>query len=66
MYQLGGRHWRAFFPPVVKTLLANQQPSGAWAAESHHYDAQFGNAYTTALVVLSLGATNELLPIYQR
>jgi hypothetical protein len=66
MYQLGGRHWQAFFPPVVKTLLANQQPNGSWAAESHHYDAQFGNAYTTALIVLSLGATNEMLPIYQR
>jgi hypothetical protein len=49
MYQLGGRHWNEFFPPVVKTLLANQQPNGAWAAESHFYDAQFGNAYTTAL-----------------
>jgi hypothetical protein len=66
MYQLGGKRWKEFFPPVVKTLLANQQSSGAWEPESHFYDAQFGNAYTTALVVLSLGATNELLPIYQR
>jgi hypothetical protein len=66
MYQLGGRHWEQFFPPVVKTLLAKQSRDGSWAAESHFYDAQFGNAYTTALAVLSLGATNELLPIYER
>jgi hypothetical protein len=66
MYQLGGRYWEAFFPRAVKTLLANQQPDGSWAAESHHHDYQFGNAYTTALVVLTLGAPNQLLPIYQR
>jgi hypothetical protein len=66
MYQLGGRYWEAFFPGVVKTLLANQQPDGSWPAESHFHDGQYGNAYTTALVVLSLGAPNQLLPIYQR
>jgi hypothetical protein len=66
MYQLGGRHWEQFFPRAVKTLLANQRADGAWEAESHQYDARFGNAYTTALVVLTLGAPNQLLPIYQR
>jgi hypothetical protein len=66
MYQLGGRYWEAFFPRVVKTLLANQQADGSWPAENHHHDAQFGNAYTTALVLLTLGAPNQLLPIYQR
>jgi hypothetical protein len=66
MYQLGGRYWEAFFPRAVQTLLANQQPDGSWMAENHHHDYQFGNAYTTALVVLTLGAPNQLLPIYQR
>ena len=33
MYQLGGRYWESFFPPVVETLLANQQPDGSWPAE---------------------------------
>ena len=66
MYQLGGRHWEAFFPRAVKTVLANQQADGSWPAENHHHDAQFGNAYTTALVLLTLGAPNQLLPIYQR
>ncbi len=66
MYQLGGRYWEQFFPTVVKTLLANQQADGSWPAESHFNDGKFGNAYTTALVLLTLGAPNQLLPIYQR
>jgi hypothetical protein len=66
MYQLGGRYWEKFFPPIVETLLTNQQPNGSWPAENHHYDARFGNGYTTALVLLTLGAPNQLLPIYQR
>jgi hypothetical protein len=66
MYQLGGRYWQQFFPGAIKTLLANQQPDGSWPAENHHHDAQFGNAYTTALALLTLGAPNQLLPIYQR
>jgi hypothetical protein len=66
MYQLGGEHWARFFPGVVKTLLANQQPDGSWPADSHWHDSQFGAAYTTALVVMTLGAPNQLLPIFQR
>jgi hypothetical protein len=66
MYQLGGQYWEEFFPRAVHTLLENQQPDGSWPAESHFNDAQFGNAYTTALVLLTLGAPNQLLPIFQR
>jgi hypothetical protein len=66
MYQLGGQYWEQFFPRVVRTMLANQASDGSWPAESHFNDGKFGNAYTTALVVLSLGAPNQLLPIYQR
>jgi hypothetical protein len=66
MYQLGGAYWERFFPDVVATLLAHQEADGSWPAESHFNDAQFGNAYTTALVLLTLGAPNDLLPIYQR
>jgi hypothetical protein len=66
MYQLGGRYWEQFFPRTVRTLLANQQHDGSWPAESHFNDAKFGNAYTTALVVLSLGAPNQFLPVFQR
>ena len=66
MYQLGGQYWEQFFPRTARTLLANQQPDGSWPAESHFNDAKFGNAYTTALVVLSLGAPNQFLPVFQR
>ncbi len=66
MYQLGGRHWEEFFPRTAKTLLANQQRDCSWPAEGYAADAAFGNAYTTALAVLSLGAANQLLPIFQR
>jgi hypothetical protein len=66
MYQLGGRYWEEFFPRVVNTLLTNQQADGSWSADSHWHDGTFGNAYTTALVVISLGAPNQLLPIFQR
>ena len=66
MYQLGGSYWQQFFPGAATTLLQNQLPDGSWPAENHHHDAQFGNAYTTALALLTLGAPNQLLPIYQR
>ena len=66
MYQLGGRHWERFFPRTVRTVLANQQRDGSWQPESHMFDRQFGNAYTTALIVLSLGAPNQFLPVFQR
>jgi hypothetical protein len=66
MYQLGGRYWAEFFPRTVHALLANQQPDGSWPTDSHWHDSMFGNAYTTSLVVISLGAPNQLLPIFQR
>lgn len=66
MYQMGGKYWQQFFPRIVRALLANQQPNGSWPPESHKNDAQFGNSYTTSLVVLSLGAPNQFLPVFQR
>lgn len=66
MYQLGGEYWKEFFPPTVATLLENQQPDGSWPSDSHWHDGQFGSAYTTALVVMTLGAPNQLLPVFQR
>jgi hypothetical protein len=66
MYQLGDQYWEEFFPSTARTLLANQQPDGSWMPESYNGDQIYGNAYTTALVVLSLSAPNQLLPIFQR
>jgi hypothetical protein len=66
MYQLGGKYWEEFYPPMVRVLLDNQSPDGSWQAENHQYDRKFGKAYTTALSVMTLGAPNQLLPIFQR
>lgn len=66
MYQLGGEYWRNFFPPLVRTLLAAQESDGSWQVENHIEDRKYGTAYSTALVLLSLGAPNQLLPVFQR
>jgi hypothetical protein len=66
MYQLGGIYWERFYPSAVRAVLANQQPDGSWPVESQYKDAAFGNTYTTSLVIIMLGASNQLLPIFQR
>jgi hypothetical protein len=66
MYQLGGVYWERFYPSAVRAVLANQQPDGSWPIDSQYKDAAFGSTYTTALVVMMLGAPNQLLPIFQR
>jgi hypothetical protein len=62
---LGGHYWKSFFPPLVRTLVANQTSNGSWMPETGE-DAMFGGAYTTALGVLALTPPFQLLPIYQR
>ena len=64
MFQLGGKYWKQFYPPLVDTLLANQQPDGEWPPEQP--DREFGSCYSTALAVLSLSVPNQMLPIFQR
>jgi hypothetical protein len=66
MYQIGNPYWEQFFPRTVNAVLPHQQPDGSWDAESFERDQRYGNSYTTALVVLALGAPNQLLPIFQR
>jgi hypothetical protein len=66
MYQLGGSYWEQFFPPTVHALLAAQAADGSWEAESYQRDRPYGKSYTTSLVVLSLGAPNQFLPVFQR
>jgi len=66
MYQMGSPYWEQFFPRTVRAVLANQRHDGSWDAESFQRDRRFGNSYTTALVILAVGAPNQLLPIFQR
>jgi hypothetical protein len=64
--QLGGRYWEGIFPPIVKVLLRSQLSDGSWPPEPSNGDAVFGNAYTTAMAVLSLTPPYQLLPVFQR
>jgi hypothetical protein len=66
MYQMGDEYWRQFYPRIVPVLLANQQGNGSWPPDSQRWDAPYGPAYSTALVVMTLGAPNQLMPIFQR
>ncbi len=66
MYQMGSPYWEQFFPRTVRVVLAHQQSNGSWDAESFARDRRYGNAYTTALVILAMGAPNQLLPVFQR
>jgi hypothetical protein len=66
MYQMGSPYWEKFFPRTVRAVLSHQQPDGSWEAESFQRDRRYGNCYTTALVILALGAPNQLLPVFQR
>jgi hypothetical protein len=66
MYQMGGEYWDKFFPRTADTLLRHQNADGSWDPELHPYNVRYGNAFTTAMVVLGLSAPNEQLPIFQR
>jgi hypothetical protein len=65
MFQLGGDYWARFFPDFQRVLIDHQQADGSWPREQAR-DGEYGNSYTTALVVLSLTPPYQLLPIYQR
>jgi hypothetical protein len=66
MYQMGNPYWEKFFPRTVRAVLAHQNADGSWDAERFQRDRRFGNSYTTAMVILAVGAPNQLLPIFQR
>ena len=65
MFQLGGRYWQSYYPPLVRLLLANQNTDGSWDPEAGE-DHCYGNAYSTALVVMTLTPPYQMLPIFQR
>lgn len=64
MFQLGGKYWKQFYPPLVDTLLANQNEDGSWPPE--RTDRRYGSCYSTSLSILTLSVLNQLLPIFQR
>jgi len=64
MYQMGGEYWAEYFPAVARTLLKHQRPDGSWDQESVTH--ALGNTHTTAMMILALTVTNQLIPVYQR
>lgn len=67
LFLLGDEYFEPFFPRTANTLLNNQRSDGSWPTEvSMDADPDFGNAYTTALVILSLSLPDQILPIFQR
>ena len=66
LYQLGGPYWRQGFPQIAHQLVANQNNDGSWPADANSHEGLYGESYSTALAVLALSASNQLLPIFQR
>ena len=66
MYQMGDPYWKEFYSPIARMLVRNQNRNRSWDPDVDSGDGQFGITYTTALVILALGAPNQLLPIFQR
>ncbi len=65
MFQMGGEYWAQFYPGLLRTLIANQDPDGSWAREANQ-DGNLGFTYSTSLAILALTPPYQLLPIYQR
>lgn len=61
MFQMGETWWEAYAPRLYETVLARQQPDGSFAR-----DQDSGQAYATAMAILSLTPTFRQLPVYQR
>jgi hypothetical protein len=65
MFQLGGEHWRRFYPRLSRTLLACQHTDGSWGPDTWA-DRMWGKPYATALGAQALMVPYQLLPVYQR
>jgi hypothetical protein len=61
MYQIGGEHWRQWYPMIRDRLLRERSADGSWSAGS-----EAGPEYATAMSVLVLQVPAGLLPIYQK
>ena len=60
MYLAGGKHWAKWWPAIREELIARQNADGSWT------DAQYGNAYGTAMALIVLQMPKRYLPIFQR
>lgn len=60
MFQLGGKYWAKYSAWMYAHWLPQQKPDGSWPARN------IGDAYETAMMILSLTVPYRQLPIYQR
>jgi len=65
MFQMGGKHWEKFYPPIVEVLIKNQNRDGSWGPESGG-DSMFGAIHTTSMMVMCLTIADQMVPVYQR
>lgn len=65
MFQIGGKEWEQFYPNFMQVHIAGQQANGSWPPEPNR-DGEYGETFTTSLMILSLTPPFQLLPIYQR
>lgn len=61
MYQIGGDHWKQWYPMVRDRLLKERSADGSWSVGS-----EAGSEYATAMAMLVLQVPAGLLPIYQK
>lgn len=66
MAQLGGKHWKKFYPVVAAEILDHQEKEGNWKVPSDAKEKELGKTYFTTLAILTLTPPYQLLPIYQR
>ncbi len=59
-FQLGGKYWETYAGWMYPHYLPLQRADGAWPGR------KYGDAYTTAMVLLSMTVPYRQLPIYQR
>ena len=58
-YHAGGTYWGAYYPAVLRELLATQAANGSWPST-------FGETFATAMACLIVQLPYQHLPIYQR
>jgi prenyltransferase beta subunit len=63
MYQRGGEYWRDWWPAVRDSMVKAQSEGGSWRNSESQ---QYGEAFGTALALLTLQIPSRLLPIFQR
>ena len=60
MWQVGGKHWRDYFPKMREHLIKSQSANGSWNGDG------VGTIYGTAIATLILQLPYQNLPILMR